>query len=209
MHFNTIMKNTHSFTQITSQIQSLAPQMGGVFTFSDLWNLIGLNSADRTAKVISRLIRDKIMIKVRRGLYATKSPDLWILASRFKEQAIISMDSVLARNGLIGATPNFSVSLIYPGPNQTIETPFGRLRFFKIKKQLLFGGVTIKGGVTVSDSEKAFIDLLYYHVKGGRFIADPKNDIDLWKLDKEKIKTYLKKYQNPKFIKFVMGLINE
>lgn len=119
------------------------------------------------------------------------------------------MDSVLARNGLIGTIPARSVSLIYPGNTQNIETPFGRLRFFKIKRDLIFDAQKIKGGVTVASSEKAYLDLLYYYTKGARFVIDPLRDVDLWKLDFGKLRRYLKVYRNPKFIKFVEGLIRE
>ena len=202
------MKQAPSFTKIVQKIQRMTPDMGGVFNFSDLWNIIGLGSSDRTAKVITRLIHEEILFKVRRDIYATKDPNLWLLASRFKKNACISMDSVLAKNGLIGTLPTRSVSLIYPGNPQTRETSFGRLRYFKIKKDLLFGTQKILAGITVADNEKAYIDLLYYHLKGARFAINPVKDVDIWKLDRKKIKKYLRAYKNPKFVKFVEGLIH-
>lgn len=203
------MKKTLSTSEIIQKIQSLAPEMGGVFSFSDLYNIIGLFSSDRTAKVIFRLVRENLLIKVRRGIYATHGPDLWVVASRLKANACISMDSVLAKNGFIGTLPAKSVSLIYPGNTQTMVTPVGRFRFFKIKRELLFAAQKLTNGMIASDSEKAFLDMLYYHLKGAKFVVDPRTDVDLWKLDIKKIKRYLKSYRNPKFIKFVKGVLRE
>jgi hypothetical protein len=190
------------------KIGQFAADLGGVFTFTDLWNLIGLTSSDRTAKVINRLVRDGALFKIRRGIYTTKNPDLWVLTCRLKSQACISLDSVLSKNGLIGTLPAKSVSVIYPGNTQTLQTPFGRIRYFKIKRELLFGCLKSPNGVIQADNEKAYLDLLYYHSKGARFVIDPLKDVDLWKLDRIKIEKYLKHYKNPKFRRFVKGLLN-
>ena len=195
--------------EIIKKIRRFSPDLGGVFTFTDLWNLIGLSSSDRTAKVVSRLDRDKVLFKIRRNTYASEEPNLWMIASQLKRRAYVSMDSVLSANGLIGTVPIGSVCLAYPGPPETIKTPFGLLRFFKIKKDLIFGTQRTKYGISVADSEKAYLDLLYYYVKGARFVIDPLADVDLWKLDLKKIRKYLRAYKNPKFVAFVEGLIRE
>jgi len=180
--------------------------MGGVFTFADLWNLIGLQSSDRTAKVVSRLVREQILFKIRRNLYATQNADLWTLASRLKKNAAISMDSVLAKNALIGTVPARLVSCITTGTGETVDTPLGRLRYFRVKKNLYFGTQKLANGVVITDSEKAYLDLLYYYNRGASFVIDPLKDVDLWKLDKTKLNRYLKCYANPIFRKFVKGL---
>ena len=203
------MKKELSSLEIAKKLKLVETDLGGVLNFSDLWNLIGLSSSERTAKIVKKLIREGVIFKIRRDIYTTQNPDPWVLASRFKENACISLDSVLAKNGLIGTVPTRSVSLVYHGNTQTIETLFGRFRYFKIKKDLIFGTQKIKGGVTIADSEKAFIDLLYYHVKGNKFSIDPLTDIDLWKLDRAKIKKYLLAYKNPNFVKFVEGVLDE
>jgi len=196
-------------SQLAERIGRFSADLGGVFAFSDLWNLIGLHSSDRTAKVVNRLVRDGVLFKVRRGVYVTKEPDLWVLACRLKQNACISLDSVLAKNGLIGTVPVRSVSAIYPGNTTTVQTPAGRVRFFKIKKDLIFGTVKAPNGVTTADSEKAYLDLLYYYTKGASFVVDPLKDVDLWKLDPRKLRNYLRSYKNPKFRKFVEGVIRD
>jgi len=210
MHFITSMKNRLSINTIIERINAFGPDMGGVLSFADLWNLLGLKSSDRVAKVVDRLMREKVLFKIQRNVYATKNPDLWILASRLKKGSYISMDSVLAKNALIGTIPTYTVSSVYAGAGRkTVETPFGSLRYFSIKKDLIFGISRLKNGVEVADSEKAYLDLLYFYMKGARYVIDPQRDVSLWKLDLKKLKKYLKAYKNPKFVSFVEGLIRE
>lgn len=203
------MKKRVTFAETIQRINKFGPQMGGVFGFADFWNLFGLSTSYQTAKVVQRLVREKVLTKIRRGIYTTDNPDLWILAARFKKNACISMDSVLAKEGLIGTVPVRSVSLIYPGNTQNVETPFGRLRFFKIKKTLMFGMKKLSGGVQCTNSEKAYLDLLYYHTKGAHFVIDPLQDVDFSKLNRKRLEQYLKAYKNPKFVQFVRRLLHE
>lgn len=205
------MKRTPSLPQLIERLQRFTPDMGGVFSFADLCNLIGAGSDIKNAKVIDRLVRLKVVQRIWRGVYAaSKEADLWVLGSRIKHDAYVSMDSVLAKNGLVGTIPRYSVSLVYPGRKTTIETDFGAsLKFFSIQPDLIFGISTLKNGVKVTDSEKAYLDLIYFYTKGARFVFDPLNEVLLRKLDIKKLNTYLKRYKNPKFVKFVKGLVNE
>ena len=202
------MKNV-SFGQLTDTLRRFSAELSGVFTFSDLWNLLGKDSSDRTAKAIDRLLREDLLQKVRRGIYITRDASLWVLASRLKPRSYISLDSVLANEGLIGSVPTRSVSAIYPGKAETIATPIGRVRYFQIKKDLMFGFETKKNGIHVADKEKAFIDLLYYGAKGAAFVADPLKDVDVEKLDRQRFRKYLKHYKNPKFRKYAEGALLE
>jgi hypothetical protein len=59
----------------------------------------------------------------------------------------------------------------------------------------------------MADPEKAFIDLLYFYVKGARYLIDPMSDVIVDKLNKKRLFAYLKRYKNPKFVKFVKGLL--
>ena len=190
------------------RVQKLGATMGGVFSYSDLFNLMGASSELKNKRLIKRLVTEGFLFKIQRGFYTTKDPDLWVLTCRIKKNVCISMDSVLAKNGLTGTIPQ-SISAIYPGPRKKIlNTPLGPIRFFSIKKDLIFGVNTLPQGVRAANSEKAYLDILYYYLKGARFVVDPLRDIDLWKLDRIKIGRYLKHYRNPKFRRFVKGLVD-
>jgi predicted transcriptional regulator of viral defense system len=203
------MKKAYSLPLILERVQKLGPSLGGVFLFSDLCNLIGAPTDVANAKVVGRLIRQGVLQKIQRGVYATKEAELWLLGSRIKPEAYISMDSVLAKNGLIGTIPARSVSLVYPGRKLVLETSLGLIRFFSIKRDLIFGLQTLTGGIKIADSEKAYLDLLYFYTKGARFVIDPLNEVNLTRLNLRKVKKYLARYKNPKFIQFVKGQIDE
>ncbi len=203
------MKN-NPLPQLIERLQKLGPLLGGVFSFGDLCNLIGAGSEVKNAKVIDRLIRQGLLQRIFRGFYVTKNFDLWVLGARIKKNAYVSMDSVMAKNGLVGTIPERSVSLVYPGRKTVIETTQGfSIRFFSIQPDLLFGFSNLENGVKVADNEKAYLDLMYFYMKGARYVFDPLSEVNLQKLNRKKLMSYLKRYKNPKFIKFVKGLINE
>lgn len=200
------MKKTVSLSLLIERIQKFGPALGGVFSYGDLFNLIGVGSDQQNKRTIKRLVRDGILTKILRGFYTTRNPDLWVLGCRLKKGAYVSMDSILSKNLLIGTIPARSVSLVYNGlRRKTLETPFGLVRYFSIKKNLLFGISRLPNGVRNADSEKAYLDLLYYYTKGARFVVDPLAEIDLTRLNRRRLNLYLKKYANPKFISFVKG----
>lgn len=200
------MKKAPSLVSLIRRIQKLGPTLGGVFSYGDLFNLIGAGNEQRNKRAIRRLVRDGVLFKVQRGFYVTEGFDLWQLGCRLQKKAYVSMDSVLAKNLLTGTIPRRSASLVYPGiGRKAVETPAGTITFFSIQKELLFGTSRLPNGVAVADSEKAYLDLLYYYSKGARFVIDPLRDVDVAKLDQVKLRKYLKKYRNPRFVAFVKG----
>lgn len=205
------MKKRASIAVLLERMRNIGPSLGGVFSYGDLSNLIGAGSKQKNQRTIKKLIQEGVLFKIQRGMYTTKDPDLWVLGCRIREDAYVSMDSVLAKNLLIGTLPQRSASFVYPGIGRRVmETPFGILRFFSSQKSLLFGFSRLANGVAVADSEKATLDILYYSMRGARFVVDPFNEINWRKLDRLRIKKYLKKYRNPRFVAFIKGrFLNE
>jgi len=202
------MKNPASWPQWIERVRRLGPAQGGVFSYADLFNLLSAGSELQNKRIIQRLVREKVLRKVQRGFYVAGEVDLWLLATRLKPGSYISMDSVLAKNGLVGTVPEASVSAVRPGGvGATLETSEGTLRYFAIQRELDFGFSSRPNGVPVADNEKAFLDLLYYYQKGARFVFDPRNEVYVRKLDQKRLKKYLKSYRNPKFLKFVEGVL--
>jgi predicted transcriptional regulator of viral defense system len=158
--------------------------------------------------MIKRLVKERVLHKVQRGFYVTKKPDLIILACRLKKNAYISMDSALAIHGIIGAVPEQGVSAVVPGiRRQMLETPWGNIRFFSIKRELIFGVCSMTNGARMADNEKAYLDMLYFYSRGVRFVIDPLNEVNLRKLDRKKLNRYLGRYRNSRFVKFARGLL--
>lgn len=195
---------------LLERIRRIGPSLGGVFSYGDLSNLIGGGSELQNKRVMKRLVRAGVLFKVRRGLYATPEADLWVLGGRMEKGAYVSLDSVLARGLMVGSVPERSVSLVSTRPGRrTFETPLGIVRFFSIQPGLVFGAERRPDGVAVADREKAYLDLLYYYTKGARFVFDPLSEVDRSGLDRGRLKRYLKKYKNPKFIRFVKNQLQD
>lgn len=202
------MKKSISLINLAEKIQKFSSVNGGVFDFFDLSNLIQSGDFFQNQRWLKRLIQEKLLYRIQRNLFASPKANPWLLACRLKKKSYISMDSVLARNGLIGTTPEFSISLVYPGRKFSLETHFGKLNYYSIDERLFFGFEREPLGVFVADNEKAYLDLLYFYTKGARFAIDPLQEVNLAKLNRKKILTYLKSYQNPKFVKFVKGVLS-
>ncbi len=58
-----------------------------------------------------------------------------------------------------------------------------------------------------ADPEKAVLDTLYFHLRGRRYVFDIYSDLAIEKLDMDRVRTYLKRYRNPRFVSFATGLL--
>lgn len=200
------MKRGMELAAVVEKIMEFGPQMGGVFSTADLSSMIAGGSDLYNQRVIARLVRAGTLRRVMRGLYAAKNCDLFAVSARIGADSYVSMDSALAKSGLTGSVPQRSLSVVYTGRKKTIKLQVGDIHFYSIAPEFYFGFSRLLSGVNLADPEKAFIDLLYFHVKGARFLIDPLRDVDAKKLDRKKLISYLNKYRNPKFVKFVKGV---
>lgn len=195
--------------QISQKIASLSQRLGGIFLIADLSNLLGPMSPLAFMRSVRQLVKAGVLIKIQRGIYATPQFDLWQLAARVAPGAYVSMDNILARNGLVGTVPAYSLSLVDTRRGRTLSTSGGMIRSFSIQPELFFGFAREKNGIAVASSEKAFLDLLYFYTKGHRFVIDPRSEVDTSRLDHGQLMRYLKRYKNPKFVRFVKGVCDE
>lgn len=201
------MKQAEGLAKAVERIMGFAREMGGVFSAADLAGIVAGGSNLYNQRMIGRLVRAGIVSRVLKGLYVTKNCDLWILSARINEKSYVSMDSALASHGVTGSVPERSLSVVYSGRKRTITTTSGSIHFYSVSPEFFFGFSKLPSGVNISDPEKAFIDLLYFYVKGARVIIDPLKDVNIEKLNKNKLFSYLKRYKNPKFVKFVKGVL--
>jgi predicted transcriptional regulator of viral defense system len=203
------MKKPLKFGPLTENISKFSKPLGGVFSYADLVNLLAIQDPRRARRILLRLREEGLILKIKRGLYTTRQPDLWTVALRLQPKSYISMDNVLAEALLIGTIPG-TISAVQLGSRKKIyNTPVGIFRFYSATSRLFFGFQKRKNGIQVADKEKAYLDMLYFYLRGARFVANPYQDVDIKKLDKQKIKQYLRAYKNPKFVTHVQGILNE
>lgn len=209
MIISIVMKKTSSDIVVSRRIADFSGDLSGIFSTYDLYHTIGSNNPITNQRAIQRQVDAGNLLRVQKGFYVTPEFDLWMLAGQLNKNAYISMDSVLSKNGLIGTLTQRHVSLVGLASNKTIEFGAFRIDRYSISPQLFFGYFNDDTRpISVADNEKAFLDLLYYYNRGYRFAIDPKKEINIAKLDLKKLKLYLRKYKNPKFVRFVEGVVD-
>lgn len=201
------MKEKRKLIQLYEIVDKLRKNTGGIFSYAELSNIIASRSPLQNSRTLARLTREGVLSKICRGFYVTKNFDLWMLTARLEPKATISMDSILAKEGLIGTVPK-NVSAVVSGKRKRcIVTNSGDILIHSISKELDFGITALNNGIRVATPEKAYLDLLYFYQKGTRFVIDPLQEVDTLKLNRKLIAKYLANYKNPKFVQFVKGLL--
>lgn len=188
-------------------IQKYTADHRGVFTVSDLKNLLQEKDATLLYRQIKGLEQQNILKRFSRGIYITKDYDLEALSQRLCPESYISFGNILAKELVIGSVPQKTVYAVKIGKGRRYRSDVGEIVHFFITPSLFFG-FKRQDGVNYADKEKAFLDTLYFYQKGQKFSFNIYHDINVDLLDQKKIRKYLTHYKNPKFIKFVKGVIN-
>lgn len=190
-----------------SQFQTLDKTHQGVFSLNELKNYLGKPDSMSFYRELKKLEKEKIISRFSRGLYVTPSRNLEAVSQKICPDSYISFGNVLARAMLIGSIPEKKIYAVKTGKTRLYENTMGTILQLGIKKELFFG-YKIKNGIAYAEPEKAYLDALYFYQKGQKFSFNIFSDIYVELLDKKKINKYLKVYKNPKFIKFVQGVLN-
>ena len=177
------------------KIDAWAEDLAGIFAMSDLKVLFGERTEAALYKKLVAFVKEGVLIKVKRGLYAVPGTSLKIISSRINRDAYLSTGTVLARNLMIGAVPARRVQAVKVGRPRVYTCEFGVIEHLSIDPKLYFG-FTLADGVKQATPEKAFLDVCYFAFKGKRFSFDPNGDVDTEALDEQVLSTYLKKYDS-------------
>lgn len=186
---------------------TLAAYHQGVFSLSDLKNLFSPYDSVMFYRHMRRLERNGVLRRFTRGFYVASEFSLAVLSQRLCDKSYVSFSNVLADKLLIGTIPRHTVSAVKLGKNRRYESDWGRVLHFGSAPRLFFG-FEVRNGVAYANPEKAFIDTLYFHLRGHGFGFNIYHDIDMSRLDRKKILAYLKAYRNPKFVRFVKGVLH-
>jgi len=187
-------------------IAAAARAQRGVFSKADLQTLLAEPHPAALVRRARALEQDQVLRRFCRGWYVTDSFDLPTLSQRLAPRSYVSFGTVLARELLIGALP----------ANQVIAAKVGRARTYRglgreiVQVQIAPGldfGHTATDGVQFADAEKAVLDVLYFHLRGRRYPFDIHSDIDFSRLDPRRLRAYLRRYGNPKFVAFATGVL--
>ena len=192
----------------SAKIAKLSSSMGGVFSSVDLKNLLNETNNLKLNRRIRRLQRAGTLTRFSRGIYITVNATLDTASARVYDDSYVSLASALARHLMIGTIPARTVYAVSSARTQTFLGPLGKIVYVGARPELIFG-FEIVNGIKYATPEKALIDTLYYYQKGRRYYFDIFSDINISVVNEATILSYLTHYNNPRFVAFVKGYLND
>ena len=178
---------------VVGAIQRWAGELDGVFTLADLRVALGDRTDAALYKRLNSLVEAGILIKVKRGIYATPEASLSTISNRIEPAAYISTGTILAQCAVIGSIPARKIQAIKRGRPRTYLCKLGTIEHLSLSPRLYFGFEPVEG-VLCATPEKAFLDVCYYAYRGKRFSFDPESDVNTTDLKREIVFGYLGKY---------------
>ena len=187
-------------------IDRVAPSQKGVFSKADLQTLLAEPHPAAFVRRVKRLGESGHLQRFCRGWYVAPDFDLLTLSQRLAPDSYISLGTVLARELLIGPRPERQVIAAKTGKSRTYSSLGYEIVHVHIAAHLSFG-FTATEGVRFADAEKAVLDVLYFHLRGRRFPYDIYSDIDFTRLNRDRLREYLGRYRNLKFVAFATRVL--
>lgn len=174
-------------------IQRWAVDLERVFALSDLRVVLGDRTDAALYKRLNGLVDAGVLVKVKRGVYATPEASLRTISNRIEPSAYISTGTILAGCAAIGSIPSLRIQAVKTGRPRNYLCKLGTIEHLSISPQLYFGFETV-AGILCATPEKAFLDVCYYAYHGKRFSFDPESDINLTDIKRDVVAGYLQKY---------------
>ena len=193
--------------RMAEKVTAISSEMRGVFSLSDLRNLLQTNSRDVLYRALNDLQQADVLSRFCRGFYVTRDFDPLMLSQRISPDSYVSFGNALAKNLLIGSVPIYRVRAAKPGPKRVYSNGEYRIEHLSLKSDLVFG-YEVVDAIRIATPEKALLDTLHFYKRGVRFSFDVYSDIDYSRLNADKLRQYLEAYRNPVFVEFVRRLTN-
>jgi predicted transcriptional regulator of viral defense system len=184
-------------------LEKFSKELSGVFTTADLANIAGSANKIEANRFIKKLIKEGYIKQYIRGIYVVDKFSPEVLCSKIYPDSYISFGNVLATNLIIGSIPAKSIKAVRVGRNRKFSALSLRISYLAINSGLNFGFNVQENGVRVATPEKAFLDVLYFYLRGEKYSFNIFQDLNTERLNINLIKKYLKEYKNKKFVKFV------
>ncbi len=189
-------------------VQRVAARQRGVFSKADLQSLLAESHPAAFVRRVRALEDAHTLRRFCRGWYVTEHFDPPTLSQRLAPRSYVSFGNVLAAGLLIGTRPINQVVAAKVGRSRTYTALGYEIVHVSIAPHLDFGHAPVDG-VQFADAEKAVLDVLYFHLRGRRYPFDIHSGIAFDKLDRRKLDDYLRRYRNPKFVAFAMGILTQ
>ena len=187
-------------------VQGLGQAQRGVFSKADLQTALAERHPAAFARRIDALLDLGVLHRFSRGWYVTEDFDLATLSQRLAPSSYISFSTVLARHLIVGPNPEDRIIAVKTGRPRQYALGDRVIEHVSVAESLLFGFETVDG-VRYADAEKAAIDTLYFHLRGRRYPFDIFSDMAVDRLDHVRVRRYLERYNNPRFVAFAKGVL--
>lgn len=162
-------------------------------------------SYDAARKFLLRYSKKDFITKLRAGLYALTDnmPSQYLIANKLYEPSYISFDTALSFHGIIPETI-YAITSATSKAGRKFKVLNTIFTYQKIKKEFYIGYKPIKylgETIFVAEPEKALADYLYFVDLGKRRLEYER--LDLSKIKKAKLVTYVKLFKRPKMPKLI------
>ncbi len=174
------------------------------FSLMDLSKISDMEK-DSIKVAISRAVKDKRVVKLINSLYTQNINNVpWEnLAINIYSPSYVSFESALSYYNIL-SQQTISLTLATKKRRKNINIHNQAIVYRHIRNDLFWGYIK-KDDYLIAKPEKAFLDLAYISLNGyGHFDPEEMN-LDL--LDQEKIKKYLKKFNNKKLDKLISSIL--
>ncbi|TSC83598.1 MAG: hypothetical protein G01um101416_1203 [Microgenomates group bacterium Gr01-1014_16] len=132
-----------------------------VFTLGEVALLFGDVSYDNLKQQMAYYVKQGAIKKLRRGVYAKKSYNVLELANKLYSPSYISLETVLAREGVIFQYYGGIYAVSYL--SRTVKVDGNEIVYRKIKNEILVNKAGIREGdwVMTATLERAFLDAVF------------------------------------------------
>ena len=187
-------------------LDRLDTEQRGVWSTADLTSALAEPHAAAFSRRVRQLVDAAELSCFTRGFYVRSKFDLPTLSQRIAPESYISFGTVLARELIIGTDPARQVVAVKIGRTRRYVAQGMTIEHVGTTPELFFGYAS-RDGVSYADPEKAVLDTLYYHLRGRRYPFDIFSDLAFGRLNQRRLRDYLGRYKNPKFVLFAQRLL--
>jgi hypothetical protein len=198
-----------SISELIKRLRDLNAASGGVYSTPDLDILLDCSHPSRLTETIRGLVREGVLLRVRRGLYADclngYRPE--IVGQRWLGPSYLSTETALDRHQLCQTgilTYTYVTTRLIARRRHACRTLESHTFLYRHLASHLFFGYRMQEGVRLADPEKAVLDFLYFSRKNQRSVLSPQ-DIDFARLNHAKYRQYLGSFRQRGFAGFASG----
>lgn len=184
-------------------IRILQKKQLSLFSLADFGRLFNIGNQQTLYKKIQRLADKNLVQKLMKGKYRflLNTADDFSIANFLYQPSYVSLESALSLYGIITGFP-YQITSLTVKKTRTINIDNKDFQYSQIVSPL-FWGYEKKEDFLLADPEKAFLDYIYFGLKGLRNLSF--DEMDLSTIDKKRLVTYAKRFNN----KQITGIIND